>query len=194
MRWGLDGGEQGPPSNFPGLGSDAYLPFAAMFSLFDLESLCSDEAKLRKFLEEYGVLREVLVCPCGGSLSDFCKTGSSSYQRCLSCRKKIYGKSSSILEGSHLTLKQWVYLAYFWAHDCAGERSVSMPALSDHTVAAWSLRFRVCVMNWEAAPSDCTPFGGKDRKVEADECEIGRKRKGLHGHDTDVNGDFRGLF
>lgn len=30
--------------------------------------------------------------------------------------------------------------------------------------------------------------------MEADECEIGRKRKGLHGHDTDVKGDFRGLF
>ena len=31
-------------------------------------------------------------------------------------------------------------------------------------------------------------------EVEADECEIGRKRKGFHGHETDVKGDFRGLF
>ena len=31
-------------------------------------------------------------------------------------------------------------------------------------------------------------------ELEADECEVGRKRNGLHGHDTDVKGEFRGLF
>ena len=168
--------------------------FSAMFSLFDLESLCSDEGRLRVFLEKYGVLRKVLKCPCGGSLSAPCKNGTSSYRRCLACRKKIYAMSSSLLEGSHLTPKQWIFLAYFWAHDCAGERAVSMLGLSKPTVAEWSQRFRVCVMNWEAAHSDCSLFGGKDCEIEADECEIGRKKKGLHGHDTDVKGDFRGLF
>ena len=69
-----------------------------------------------------------------------------------------------------------------------------MLGFGSETVSAWSLKFRVCVMNYEAAHSDCQPFGGKDMEVESDECEIGRKRKGLHGHDTDVKGDFRGLF
>lgn len=153
-----------------------------------------DEEKLEAFLCKYGVERKVSKCPCGGSLSYSCKDGPSSYRRCYKCRKKIYAKASSLLEGSHLTTKQWLYLAYFWAHDCAGERSVSMLGLSKQTVAVWSQRFRVCVMNWEASHSDSLPFGGKDKEVEADECEIGRKRKGLHGHDTDVKGDFRGLF
>jgi len=63
-----------------------------------------------------------------------------------------------------------------------------------YTVAEWSQRFRLCVLNWEATHSDASPFGGKDEEVEADECEIGRKRKGLHGHDTAVKGYFRGLF
>ena len=48
-------------------------------------------------------------------------------------------------------------------------------------------------MNWEATHS-VTPFGGKDVELEADECEVGRNRTGLHGHDADVKGDFRGLF
>jgi len=176
------------------LGCGVLFLFSAMLSLFDLEVLCKDEGNLREFLEKYGVLRDDRSCPCGGALSDVCHTGSSAYRRCYKCRKKIYGKSSSILEGSHLTLKQWLYLAYFWAHDCAGERSVSMLGLGKATVADWSQRFRVCVMTWEATHSDCEPFGGEDIEVEADECEIGRKRKGLHGHDTDVKGDFRGLF
>jgi len=85
-------------------------------------------------------------------------------------------------------------LAYLWAHDCAGARSVRMLGVSHTTVASWSERFRVCVLNYEAANSDLKPFGGRDVEVEADECEIGRKRKGLHGHDTDVKGDFRGIY
>jgi len=68
-----------------------------------------------------------------------------------------------------------------------------MLGLSKHTVADWSQRFRSCVMRSEAN-GETVPFGGKDIEVEADECEIGRKRKGLHGHDTEVKGDFRGLF
>ena len=31
----------------------------------------------------------------------------------------MYGRSSSVLENSKLSLKQWVYLAYFWSHDAA---------------------------------------------------------------------------
>ena len=69
-----------------------------------------------------------------------------------------------------------------------------MLGLSSATVADWSARFRLCVSNWEASHSDSLPFGGKDVEVEADECEIGRRGKGLHGLDTDVKGDFRGLF
>jgi hypothetical protein len=49
-------------------------------------------------------------------------------------------------------------------------------------------------MNWEQKHSEVELFGGKDAEVEADECEVGRKRKGLHGRDSDVKGDFRGLF
>jgi hypothetical protein len=164
-----------------------------MFSLFDLEDLCGNERKLRTLLESYGVLRD-FSCECSGSLGDESKDGSSSYQRCKKCRKKFYAKSSSILESSTLSLKQWTHLVYLWAHDCAGARSVRMLGVSSATVATWSQRFRVCVLNYEAANSDLKPFGGKDLEVEADECEIGRKRKGLHGHDTDVKGNLRDFW
>ena len=56
-----------------------------------------------------------------------------------------------------------------------------------------SERFSVCVMNWEAKHFESS-FGGRGLEVEADECEVGKKRKGIHGRDSDVKGDFRGLF
>ena len=66
------GGEP-PHATFLGLGCVAFLNSTAMFSLFELEALCSDEAKLREFLEKYGVLRDVKKCDCGGSLGGWCK-------------------------------------------------------------------------------------------------------------------------
>jgi len=96
-----------------------------MFSLFELETLCAGEEKLRKFLESYGVLKDVPACECGGSLSGVCKNGPSSYRRCYKCRVKVYGKASSILEGCHLTYKQWLY---FWR--TSGPMTVPVPEVS----------------------------------------------------------------
>ena len=39
-----------------------FFHLSAMFSLFELETLCGDEEKLRKFLESYGVLKDVPTC------------------------------------------------------------------------------------------------------------------------------------
>ena len=168
-----------------------------MFSIFDLESLCSDEVKLAAFLTKYGVLAAPKSCGCGKPLTPkvYYDRGSA-YRRCSdrSCNAKVYGKCDGILEHCHLTMKQWVYLAYFWAHNSAGSRAEAMLGLGAKTTAAWAERFRICVMNWEAKHSEKEDFGGKDLEVEADECEVGRKRKGLHGRDSDVKGDFRGLF
>jgi len=137
------------------------------------------------------------TCSCGHSLRDKWYTDhGSAYRRCAdrSCNRKVYGKADGILQHSHLYLKEWVHMAYFWAHNSGGDRAVDMLGLSKPTVAAWSDRFRLCVMAWEEKHSELDLFGGKDCEVEADECEVGRKRKGLHGHDSDVKGDFRGLF
>ena len=41
----------------------------------------------------------------------------------------IAGFMASVMEKCHLTLNQWVYMAYFWAYNCAGERSQDMPGL-----------------------------------------------------------------
>jgi len=83
-------------------------------------------------------------------------------------------------------------LAYFWAHDCGGVRAQTMLGHSSTTVAAWSARFRQCVLNQQYA--SISVLGGRDMEVEADETEIGRKQKGLHGHEKSVLADVRGVF
>ena len=60
------------------------------------------------------------------------------------------------------------------------------------TVADWSACFRQCVLNEQAASGEV--LGGPEVEVEADETEIGRKKKGIHGHDNRVIGDVRGVF
>ena len=109
-------------------------------------------------------------------------------------QKKVYQRTSSVLENCRLSLKQWLYMAYFLVHDCAGTRSVHMLGVGKATVAEWSQGFRLCVLNCEPTHSDASLFGWKDEEVETDECDIGRKRNGLHGHDTAVKWDFRSLF
>jgi len=106
----------------------------------------------------------------------------------------VFGKCDGILEGSLLPLKKWIHLAYFWAHNSAGQRADDMLGLGSTTLSSWSEFFRISVMNGEATHTEKELFGGKDAAVEADECEVGRKRKGLHGRDSGINVDFMGLF
>ena len=82
----------------------------------------------------------------------------------------------SVMENCRLSLKQWLYRAYFWTHGCAGTRSVHMLGVGKATAAEWYQRFCLCVLNWETTHSDASRFGGKDEDVEADECEICRTR------------------
>ena len=108
------------------------------------------------------------------------------------CQRRVSGAAGGLLEGSNLSEKEFLMLAYFWAHDCGGLRAKEMLGHSSTTVATWSVRFRLCVLNQQDATVDV--LGGHDLEVEADETEIGRKRKGLHGHEKQVLADVRGVF
>ena len=141
----------------------------------------------------YGVLRGPPsdCSKCGSSLKASVYNGKPglvcSNQK---CRKRVHAAVGGLLEGSKLSLKEFVLIAYMWAHDSAGTRAVHM--LGHATNAEWSSRFRVCVMNYEASRGEV--LGGPDVEVEADESELGRKKKALHGHYSTVLGDVRGVF
>ena len=50
----------------------------------------------------------------------------------------------------------------------------------------------MCVMDQQPAWGKVS--GGPDVEVEADETEIGRRKKVIHEHDNTVSGDVRGVF
>ena len=86
-----------------------------MFTLFDLQDLCADEEKLRAFLLKYGVLAGGNVCSCGQPLGEnWLMDHGSSYRRCMgkTCRRRLFAKADGILEGSHLSLKQWARVRF----------------------------------------------------------------------------------
>ena len=108
------------------------------------------------------------------------------------CRTRVSAVSGGLLEGSHLSEKNLLLLMYFWAHDCAGTRAEEMLGHGSKAVAEWSARFRQCVLNEQVSRG--VVLGGRDMEVEVDETEIGRRKKGLHVHESQVIADVRGVF
>ena len=118
-----------------------------MLTIYDVLNLCGDETKLREWLMSYGVLREPPsdCSKCGSSLKASVYNGKPglvcSNQK---CRKRVYAVVGGLLEGSKLSLKEFVLIAYWWAHDSAGTRAVHRLGHATNTIAEWSSRFRVC--------------------------------------------------
>ena len=165
-----------------------------MLTLYDVLEVAGDDVKRRKWMQKYKMVTDCSVCPaCGAAMVKDTHRGKAG-MRCSkkACRRRVSSVAGGLLEGSQLSQKEFLLLTYFWAHDCAGERAQTMLGHSPVTVATWSARFRQCVLNQQDATVDI--LGGPDMEVEADETEIGRKRKGLHGHDKQVLGDIRGVF
>jgi len=87
---------------------------------------------------DYGVLRdppsECAKCGSGLRASEYRgKPGLVCANQ--KCRARVYGVVGGLLEGSKLSLKEFVFLAYWWAHDCAGNRAVHMLGHGSETLA-----------------------------------------------------------
>ena len=98
---------------------------------------------------------------CGRPLHQrICVNGVTKYRRCADrkCHHREYVKSGSILEASNLIAKKFLYLCFFWSHNCGGERAQKMLHLGPQAASEWSERFRVCVKN--AVEARENPFGG----------------------------------
>lgn len=151
-----------------------------MLTLYDLLEIVGNDQKRSKWMLKYKIAARAGACPaCGAEMVPDTHRGKVG-MRCpkKGCQRRVSGAAGGLLEGSNLSEKEFLMLAYFWAHDCGGLRAKEMLGHSSTTVATWSARFRQCVLNQQDATVDV--LGGHDLEVEADETEIGRKRKGLH--------------
>ena len=81
--------------------------------------------KLGKFLLKYNIPRDTPTeCPkCGSIMRPASHRGNPGMMfSSKACRKRVSAASTGLLEGFKLFPKQMLTLAYFWAHDCGGQR------------------------------------------------------------------------
>ena len=110
-----------------------------MLTLYDLLEILEDEGKRRKWMQKYKLAADSSPCPaCESPMVKDTHRGKEG-MRCskTTCRRRVSSVSGGILEGSHLSQKEFMMLAYFWAHDSAGLRAEKMLGHSPTTVAAW---------------------------------------------------------
>ena len=131
-----------------------------MLTLYDVLSIVDDDVKRKKWLLKYGILRSTPpgghICPdCGAKMKVATHRGKAGF-RCTArpCGKRLSSVSGGLLEGFHLSEKEFLLLAFLWAHDCAGVRAEEMLGHASETVAEWSARFRQCVLNQQDLSKD----------------------------------------
>lgn len=125
-----------------------------MLTLHDVYEIVNDDRKLGQWLAKYKILVPAAAeCPKCGARMRFAEHRGRPGMTCSSkdCRKRVSAVAGGILEGSQLSPKDFLLLAYFWAHDCGGVRSVEMLGHSSATVAIGLLVQAVCVLNQQDA-------------------------------------------
>ena len=99
--------------------------------------------------------------------------------RCSACKSRRGIYSDSNFEDSPIKPSQLIVLLFHFAQD-SGARSMAQEAGVSYDYALRvATRCRILI-NIVLEEED-VPLGGQDQVVEIDECEYGRKRKGLHG-------------
>lgn len=134
------------------------------------------------FCEELGIVNRRRVCVCGNMMrvekrkcSDGCR---------LKCHKKDCKKTKSIrvggwFEGSHLSLRKLLWIAYDWCHEQTNDYAKTNNGrnscqLSDHTIVDWFQFCRDVCANAILTVSE--KIGGPGKIVEIDESKFGRRK------------------
>ena len=198
-----------PPLPPPVFGRDAVLTCAASLravitmprhahvTLADLKSILADDDQCTAMLVRYGLVTpRPNACPTAG-----CAAAVSSclswrngvpYWRCSRNRHRNQAtEPGSPLYRCRLDLEHVIALLYYWSVKSGAVATAQTLDLTRLTVHKWFRRCRVCVSN-TLDPN--ARLGGRNTEVEADETEIGRRRKGVVGHATTSRVDVRGVF
>jgi len=112
-----------------------------MLSIYEVIKLCDENSKIREWLRGYGVVRNPpSECAKFGSWlrASECRGKPGLVCANQKCRVRVYGVVGGLLEGPKLSMKEFVFLAYCWAHDCAGNRAVHMLGYGSETKALGS--------------------------------------------------------
>lgn len=148
-----------------------------MLSIAQLEDICSNPITVAAFLQEHGILSSNFYCDdCRAWMDVELDSTRSDYilMRCATCSKSLSIRHSSVLYKSKLTLKQFVYFAYFWVLKISCDQMCIILALSKPTVIKYMKLFRrVCSL--QLLRMDMR-VGGPGTIVQIDESVIYRPK------------------
>lgn len=144
-------------------------------SLFELQKMFPDEDAAREWFE--GILwpEGVRDCPrCGSDNTYACSHAKMPY-RCRDCRKYFSVKTGTLMAGSPLPLRKWLYAIYLDTTSLKGISSMKLHRdLGITQKSAWYMQQRI--REAFAHRPEVSEFAGP---VEVDESYFGGKRRNM---------------
>ena len=149
-------------------------PRRESISIFELVERFPDEETAREWFEAL-VWSSGRSCPRCGSLDTHEASHRYSPYRCRDCKKYFSVKTGSVMEGSNVPLRKWVFAIYLEITSLKGVSSTKLH--NDIKVTqktAWFMLHRIREM---FGRDDDSPLSGE---VEVDETYVGGKRGNMH--------------
>ena len=145
-------------------------------TLLELSELFPDEDAARDWFEQILWLDDERPCGHCGSLNTYACAHAKMPYRCRDCRRYFSVKTGTVMEGSPIPLRKWVYAVYL---DCTMLKGVSSMKLHRDLgitqKTAWFMQQRI--REAFAAQSRVQDMAGP---VEADETFVGGKERNKH--------------